>query len=241
MAAGPVTVDVVLDDAEEREIACHDDEGDEPRHSCDHGREQGAKDTGAKREEERDEGEAAGDGVENHDAGEGLGCVFGRGAEGRGVDLGHDVSRVVANDLGEAEILIGPDSNVSCALRRGSGKAGEGNIRDRRHIENAVTKGSEGHGGVADISLVGEHDLQDRNVPDDGCGDGRDEEEDRRGEEEEGADMVEDSGLGHLDGVDGCCSTGRRICCRCGDKQIEAGKKQRAHGDGVDGLEIRYE
>ena len=54
---------------------------------------------------------------------------------------------------------------------------------------------------VADIGEVGEHHLQERDIRDDGRRDGRDEQENRCGKEQKGANMVEDAGLveGHLD------------------------------------------
>lgn len=54
-----------------------------------------------------------------------------------------------------------------------------------------MTESAECDGGVADVSEVGEHHLQDREVTNDWGGDGGDEEEDGSGEEEEGANMVE--------------------------------------------------
>lgn len=63
-----VLVDFVLDDSERDEVARH---GHDRDYECDgrhEGREQGTAGAGAEREEEGDECEAAGDGVEDHDA-----------------------------------------------------------------------------------------------------------------------------------------------------------------------------
>lgn len=58
-----------------------------------------------------------------------------------------------------------------------------------------MTKGAKSDGRVADVGEVGEHHLQNREVLDNWCGDGGDEEEDGSGEEQEGADMVESASL----------------------------------------------
>lgn len=62
--------------------------------------------------------------------------------------------------------------------------------RNRRDIEDAVPKGAEIDGGVADIGEVSEHHLQNWQVRNDWSSDGSNEEEDGSDEEEEGADMV---------------------------------------------------
>lgn len=71
----PILVNVILDDAKQRKITCHDHESDEPCNSRDHGGEDGAAETSAEREEEGDECQAAGDGVEDHNAGQGFGGI----------------------------------------------------------------------------------------------------------------------------------------------------------------------
>ncbi len=68
---------------------------------------------------------------------------------------------------------------------------------------------AKGDRGVANIRLVGEHDLQDGDVVDDGRRDGGDEQEDGCGKQQEGAHMVEDACLGHSeDEMRWCCSVG---------------------------------
>lgn len=62
-----------------------------------------------------------------------------------------------------------------------------------------MAKGTECDRGVADRGLICESHLQDRNVIDDGCGNGGDEKQDRSGEYKESADMVEDTRACHLD------------------------------------------
>lgn len=60
-----------------------------------------------------------------------------------------------------------------------------------------MAEGAERDAGVAEVAGVGEGDLQDGDVADDGGGDGGDEEEDG-GEEEEGdAEPVEGRCAGH--------------------------------------------
>lgn len=70
-------------------------------------------------------------------------------------------------------------------------------------MQNAVAKGTECHGRLLAISPVRELDLQDRNVVDDGSGNGGDENENRGRKEEEGPNVVNDAGPSHLDGVEG--------------------------------------
>jgi len=94
------------------------------------------------------------------------------------VDALHDDCGVVADDLGVAEILIGLWGS---------------------NIENAVAKRSKCDRGVAKITLVGEHHLQDCDVTNDRRRDCGDEEENGSDEEEEGADMVKESSFCHLD------------------------------------------
>jgi len=62
-------IDVILDDAEEREIRGEDDDGQNPRERGDEGGEEGAADARAEGEQEGDECEATDDGVEDHYAG----------------------------------------------------------------------------------------------------------------------------------------------------------------------------
>ncbi len=64
-----------------------------------------------------------------------------------------------------------------------------------------MAKGAEGDGGVADIGLVGEHDLQDGHVTNNRCCNGGYEKQNRCYEEQEGADMMEDACLCHCDCV----------------------------------------
>ena len=73
---------------------------------------------------------------------------------------------------------------VSLDFREG-GRRGNGDVRG---AEDAVAEGAEGHGLRAAVLH-----LQHRDVVDDGRGDGGDEEENCRGEEQEGADVVEDT------------------------------------------------
>jgi hypothetical protein len=69
-------------------------------------------------------------------------------------------------------------------------------------MQNTVAKGTECHGRLVAISPVGELDLQDRNVVDDGSGNGGDENENRGRKEEEGPNVVNDASPSHLDGVE---------------------------------------
>lgn len=108
MGARAIAVDLVLDDAEEGKVDGHDDESDDPGDCSDEGGEQAAADTSAEREEEGDECERAGDGVEDHDASEALGGLGGGFVEAGAVDVGHDGGGVIANVLWVAVVLVGP-------------------------------------------------------------------------------------------------------------------------------------
>lgn len=107
MASTSVAVDVALDDAEEHKIRHHDHECDEPCDSGDHRGEDRSAETSTECEEEGDECEAASNRVEDHDAGKRLRGISRSGGEGGVIDFAHDVGRVVANVLWEAQILVG--------------------------------------------------------------------------------------------------------------------------------------
>ena len=53
-----------------------------------------------------------------------------------------------------------------------------------------MAKSAKDHGRIANIGLVREHDFQDRNVLEDGCGNARDQEKDRGDEQEDDTDPV---------------------------------------------------
>jgi len=55
MTSASILVDVILNDAEERKVACHDDNGDEPGNGSDHCCEDGTAETSAECEEEGNE------------------------------------------------------------------------------------------------------------------------------------------------------------------------------------------
>lgn len=68
-----------------------------------------------------------------------------------------------------------------------------------RGIGDAVPKCAKANRGVVVGCAICELHAQDRDVIDDGRGDGGDEEKDGGCEEQEGADMVKNSSFGHLD------------------------------------------
>jgi len=169
---------MVLDDSEEHEISDHNYECDDPGDSSDHGGEERAADASAKSEEEGNECKTAGNWVKDHNAGEGFGGIGGCGVEVCVIDHRHNVGGVVADVFTGAVVLIG-DS--------------------RRNIKHAVTKGPKRNTRMPDIALVGEHNLQDRDIIDDWRRDGGDQKQDGGCEEEESANMVEDSCFSHCD------------------------------------------
>jgi len=180
VASTSILVDVVLNDAEKCEVACHDHNGDEPGDGRDHGCHNGTAEACAESKEEGDECEATCDGVEDHDSSQGLRGI-GRGSvEVRVVDFGHDISRIVADMLASAVVLIGLYWS---------------------YIENAVSKCAKCDRRVSNISLVGEHHLQHRNVVDDRCRDRGDEKKNRSCEDKERANMMEHSCFCHFVGL----------------------------------------
>lgn len=58
-----------------------------------------------------------------------------------------------------------------------------------------MTKGAKSNRGVSNVRKIGEHHLQNRNISNNWCANGGDEEEDGSGEEEKGADMVKGAGM----------------------------------------------
>jgi hypothetical protein len=108
VAATVVLVDVVLDDAKQRKVRGHDHERDDERRRRDEGREQGAAEPRAEGEQEGDEREAARDRVQDHDAGQGLRGVSGRGVEAAPVDGAHDCRRIIADVRVRAVVLVRP-------------------------------------------------------------------------------------------------------------------------------------
>jgi len=117
MTSASILVDVVLDDAEECEVACHGDNGDEPCDGSDHGGEDGTADSSAECEEEGNECKTTSDGVKDHDSGQGFRGIDRGGVEGGLVDAFHDSGGVIANVLWVAVILIGAGgSNIKNAV-----------------------------------------------------------------------------------------------------------------------------
>lgn len=102
-----VGVDMVLDDAEEGEVASKNNDGDNPSEERSGSSKDGTDETCAESEEEGNEGESASNGVQDHDAGQGLGCVFRSSVEAGLVDLGHDIGGVVADVYTSAPVCVG--------------------------------------------------------------------------------------------------------------------------------------
>lgn len=106
MAVTPILIDLVLDDAKQGEIARHNHDGDDERDEGDHGCEDGAEEPSTKSEEESNECQAAGNGVQHHHASERFGGVFCRVVEGDVFDLGHYLGRVVADVRAGAPVVV---------------------------------------------------------------------------------------------------------------------------------------
>lgn len=72
MAAGPILVDVVTNDAEQAEVGCEGDECQDPGEESHHCAHKATHDTGAQREQERNESDAGFDWMKYHNASEGV-------------------------------------------------------------------------------------------------------------------------------------------------------------------------
>jgi hypothetical protein len=92
-------------------------------------------------------------------AGATVGCV---------VDLLHDHGGLVANHFGEAKVLVGPGvMRISWPLKMDfCGKKRPCSL-DGRNIENAMPKGTECDGRIANVGEICEHDLKNGNVSND--------------------------------------------------------------------------
>jgi len=178
VTATSVLVHVILDNPEKHKVACHHDYSDDPGQRGHTGCEDGTKETRAKGKEKCDEGEATGNRMEDHDAGQGFGGVNGGLVEMCVVDAIHDDCWIVANLVLGAVVLVG-----------GGGS----------NIENAVPECPKCDRGMASVGCIGESHLQKANIIHNWRGDGSDEEEDTSGEEEESADMVENASFGHFE------------------------------------------
>lgn len=110
---GVVVIDVPLDDAEADKVADEGDEGDDKGEQRDDGGQEGADDAGAGAEQERDEGEAGGDGVQDHDPRQDLGRVGRRGAEVGAVETFNHTRRVVADPGGAALVSSSPATHAN--------------------------------------------------------------------------------------------------------------------------------
>ena len=110
------------------------------------------------------------------------------------VDLLHDRGRLIANYFGEAEVLVGSEGmGISGRRTRYLETLFAGKrigLLNGRHVENAVAKGPEDDRRVTDIRLVGEHDLENGDVLNDRRGDGGDEEENGRYEDQRHTDPI---------------------------------------------------
>lgn len=138
MASTTILIDVILNDTEQHEVGNGDDQSHDKCKGRYEGCEERTADASAKSEEESDERHSACDGVENHDAREGLRGVFAGLAEVGGLDFGHLEGGVVADVSASAEIFVAIAS----------------------YITNTVAKGTESDTGVADGGLIGESHRQ---------------------------------------------------------------------------------
>jgi hypothetical protein len=127
-AVDAVPADPSADHAEEDKVADDGDGGEEEAQGGDAGGQQGDQDALAQGEQEGDEEEAAGDGVQDHDVGQGLGGALGGPGEPGALDVVHyDLGDVVA-DVGVAAPVTTRGKYVS-KLRERQGDARTMNLR----------------------------------------------------------------------------------------------------------------
>ncbi|KFZ09750.1 hypothetical protein V502_08517 [Pseudogymnoascus sp. VKM F-4520 (FW-2644)] len=170
-AAVSVIIDLLLDNSPGDEIRDQDNECNQPRDARDERGAQGTEDGGAERGEEREECETACHGVQDHDTGERISGVLGGGA-------------VVAG----AEGVEKGDGRVADAGVCAGVSAVAGGLLVIARGWDAVPEGTK----VDGIAIL-EVDAEDGEVLDDWRRDGGDDEEDAGCEEQERAQMVEES------------------------------------------------
>lgn len=175
-------VDPSLDNGEASKVAGQGDNSDKEGQEGDKRRHQGAQCAGAEGQEEGDEAEPGSNGVQHHDISQCLGRVLGS------IRKFNDIaSSSVVNDRGR----------VVADLRLGAFIAALS--------ENAVTKGAKvdyrwGLASVGPGQLV-KVDLKDGDVVDYRSSDVNDDEQDCRCEQQEAAEMVDESSNAHCDVV----------------------------------------
>ena len=94
----------------EREVNGHSNQSNEPGQCRDRCSKQRAHHAGAYGEQEGDEGNTAGNRVQDHDIGQAICRSGGRPVEALAIDLGHDDGRFVANSARAAVVLVGAAS-----------------------------------------------------------------------------------------------------------------------------------
>ena len=133
-------------------IRRHHDQRQDKRQCRHHRPKQGADNARTESEQEGDEGDATGDGVQDHDVGEAVGGGRSGLAKAGAFDFSHDFGGRIADCAGEAVVLVGAGSESVfwVQLRRN----GEGCcLLDGWNIEDAVAKL---YGIVSNLSHGGE-------------------------------------------------------------------------------------
>jgi len=121
-------IDVVLDDAKQREVGREDHNTEGPGERSCEGGEQCAANARTQSHEEGNECHAADDGMEDHDAGESFSGVFLGIVEGCLVGLRNEESGIISNVASCAEVLV---------------------ILGTSNIKHAVSEGTQGDRGMA--------------------------------------------------------------------------------------------
>lgn len=112
------------DEGEGYKVADESDGSDNEGQTRNEGGDQGAYDAGTEAEEKRDKAESSTDGVEDHDAGEALGGVFGGIANVGVVKVSHGFCWVVPNlslgalvAIARREAIISLANELNCAVK----------------------------------------------------------------------------------------------------------------------------
>ena len=75
MTSTSIRIDMILNDAEQRKVASHNDKGNQPSNGSNHSSENGTAETSAESEEKGNECKTAGNGMKDHDASQCLGGI----------------------------------------------------------------------------------------------------------------------------------------------------------------------
>jgi len=143
VVASAIAVDLILDDAPGDEISDHDNQGHDPGEGGDEGCEDGAAPAGTESEQERDEGDSAGNRVQDLNSGKAVsGVLCGATVVVDAVDGFHDQNRRVADRV-RGTPVIGLVNTVPKGTEADGGAIGEGNLEKSDAVHGGGTDGGD--------------------------------------------------------------------------------------------------